>query len=195
MQSVLEAVLSYIESGGFVMPPLVVATLLLWFMIGFRMLTLQRGTGRPVRQLLDDVRAGRRRRARGIIDRAAIQGVAIVERHPEHRARVLDEAFFPYYEDLKKGRILILGIVAISPLLGLLGTVTGMIETFESLGDMTLFAQSGGIAGGIAQALFTTQLGLSVAIPGVIVGRLLDRRQRRCEEELDQIKALLGGAS
>ncbi|MDZ7829411.1 MAG: MotA/TolQ/ExbB proton channel family protein [Halofilum sp. (in: g-proteobacteria)] len=42
-----------------------------------------------------------------------------------------------------------------------------MIETFESLGDMSLFSQSGGIAGGISQALFTTQLGLAVAIPGM----------------------------
>ena len=70
-----------------------------------------------------------------------------------------------------------------------------MIETFDSLGDMTLFSQSGGIAGGISQALFSTQMGLCVAIPGVVVGRLLDRRQHRFEEELDQIKALVGGTA
>jgi biopolymer transport protein ExbB len=63
-----------------------------------------------------------------------------------------------------------------------------MIETFDSIGEMTLFAQSGGIAGGISQALFTTQMGLCVAVPGIVIGRLLDRRQVRVEQELEQIK-------
>jgi biopolymer transport protein ExbB len=75
----------------------------------------------------------------------------------------------------------------------LLGTVSGMIETFDSLGDMSLYSQSGGIAGGISQALFSTQMGLCVAVPGVIVGRLLDRRQHQFEDELDRLKAQLGG--
>ena len=82
-------------------------------------------------------------------------------------------------------------LVAIAPLAGLLGTVTGMIETFDALGDMSLYSQSGGIAGGISQALFTTQMGLVVAVPGLIIGRLLDRRQTRFENELSQIKDLL----
>ena len=50
-----------------------------------------------------------------------------------------------------------------------------MIETFSALGDMALFTQSGGIAGGISQALLTTQMGLVVAIPGLLVGRILGR--------------------
>ena len=78
----------------------------------------------------------------------------------------------------------------VAPLLGLLGTVTGMIETFDSLGTMTLYSQSGGIAGGISQALISTQMGLAVAIPGLVVGRILDRRQRQIEQELEQIKDL-----
>ncbi|MCZ7581975.1 MAG: MotA/TolQ/ExbB proton channel family protein [Deltaproteobacteria bacterium] len=82
-------------------------------------------------------------------------------------------------------------IVAAAPLAGLLGTVSGMIETFQSLGDMSLFSQSGGIAGGISQALITTQMGLAVAVPGMIAGRLLDRRQRFMEFELAQVKDLL----
>lgn len=67
-------------------------------------------------------------------------------------------------------------IVAVAPLLGLLGTVSGMIEMFNSLGTSTFASQDGGIAGGIAEALFTTQLGLGVAIPGYFATRLLDRR-------------------
>ncbi|MFB6261086.1 MAG: MotA/TolQ/ExbB proton channel family protein, partial [Thiohalorhabdaceae bacterium] len=75
--------------------------------------------------------------------------------------------------------------------LGILGTVTGMIETFDSLQEMKLFTQSGGIAGGISQALFTTQMGLVVAIPGLIVHGLLRRRQRAIQMELARIKDLI----
>ena len=55
-------------------------------------------------------------------------------------------------------------LVALCPLLGLLGTVTGLIETFQSI---TLFGAGdpGLMAGGISQALVTTVLGLVVAIP------------------------------
>jgi biopolymer transport protein ExbB len=82
-------------------------------------------------------------------------------------------------------------VVAVAPLAGLLGTVTGMIETFNSLADAALFTQSGGIAGGISQALLTTQMGLSVAVPGLIVGRILDKRQNHLRRELEQLKDLL----
>jgi biopolymer transport protein ExbB len=86
---------------------------------------------------------------------------------------------------------MITAVVSIAPLLGLLGTVIGMIETFRSLGDMSLFSQGGGIAAGIATALFTTQMGLVVAVPGVIVKFFLDRRQQQLELDLAQIKDLL----
>jgi biopolymer transport protein ExbB len=56
---------------------------------------------------------------------------------------------------------------------------------------MTLFSQTGGIAGGIAQALFTTQMGLTVAIPGLLMNSLLNRRQRQIEQDLTQVKDLL----
>ena len=63
-----------------------------------------------------------------------------------------------------KNILLIQGLIALCPLLGLLGTVTGMIVTFQMItlygtGDPKL------MAGGISQALVTTVLGLLVAIP------------------------------
>ena len=78
----------------------------------------------------------------------------------------------------------------VAPLLGLLGTVNGMIETFDSLADMSLYSQSGGIAGGISQALFTTQMGLAVSIPGLIVNGILDKKQKQLEIDLAQLKDL-----
>ncbi len=68
---------------------------------------------------------------------------------------------------------LILVIAAVAPLLGLLGTVTGMIETFDVItrfgtGDPKLLAH------GIAVALITTEVGLIVAIPLLLIGNLLN---------------------
>lgn len=185
----------YVEAGGFVMLPLVVGALALWYAIGYRFMVLQRGSRHHVRTLVRNYKNGLSDIPRGVIVQAARLGVQASEAYPNHTTEVLNSAFFPYYQDLKKGRTVIIGIVMVAPLIGLLGTVAGMIETFDSLGDMTLFSQSGGIAGGISQALFSTQMGLCVAIPGVVVGRLLDRRQHRFEEELDQIKALVGGTA
>ena len=103
----------------------------------------------------------------------------------------LDDAFFEEEREIRKFNRLIITIVSAAPLLGLLGTVIGMIETFDSLGDMSLFSQSGGIAGGISQALITTQMGLAVAIPGLIVNGVLQRRQKNIELELAQMKDIL----
>lgn len=76
----------------------------------------------------------------------------------------LDEAVLAELPALERGNGLIKLFAAISPLLGLLGTVTGMILTFQAIslfgtGDPKL------MAGGISQALVTTVLGLVVAIP------------------------------
>jgi biopolymer transport protein ExbB len=182
------------------MPPLIAMTLVLWYMVGLRVWTLRRGTVRPLSRLVRgwrDATDARGYVTRGLIDSAVRSAVRTVGRYPEHAAvdtrAVLDDVLYPYYQQLKRGRYTISAIVVIAPLVGLLGTVSGMIETFDSLGDMSLYSQSGGIAGGISQALFSTQMGLCVAVPGVIVGRLLDRRQHQFEDELDRLKAQLGG--
>jgi biopolymer transport protein ExbB len=185
----------YVAAGGFVMPPLIAGALVLWYAIGYRYMTMRRGSRHHVRTLVREYRESSTRPATGLIDGAVKEAVQLVSDHPHNIAESLRCAFFPRYQELRRGRAVITGIVMVAPLIGLLGTVAGMIETFDSLGDMTLFSQSGGIAGGISQALFSTQMGLCVAIPGVIVGRLLDRRQHALEDELDQIKALLGAQS
>ncbi|MBC3764777.1 MotA/TolQ/ExbB proton channel family protein [Neptunicella marina] len=75
-------------------------------------------------------------------------------------------------------------VASISPLLGLLGTVSGMIETFKM---MTLFGSGDPevVSGGIAQALITTELGLVVAIPALILNALLSRRAKNYYQQLE----------
>ena len=129
----------------------------------------------------------------GVIDGAVALGLRAVREYARYDGlrRLLDDLFASSQVDIRRGRALITSIVAVAPLAGLLGTVTGMIETFDSLGDMTLYSQTGGIAGGISQALFTTQMGLSIAVPGLIAGQALERRQKTIEHELEQLKDIL----
>ncbi len=195
IESFLAEIMSYVAKGGYVMPPLVLATVILWLAIGYRFSLLKRGNSRSVRVLLGRAKTGEFKKAKGLIDRAVLTGVEVARCHPNGARPYLDDAFAPFDQDLVRYNALITSIIAVAPLLGLLGTVGGMIETFDSLGDMSLYSQSGGIAGGISQALFTTQMGLAVAIPGLLVKGFLDRQQSSLELELAQIKDLLTAQS
>ena len=69
----------------------------------------------------------------------------------------------------ERQRSVIAAMIAAAPLLGLLGTVTGMIRTFSHLADGTGGPLMGGLADGISEALIATAAGLSVAIPAVLM--------------------------
>ena len=66
-------------------------------------------------------------------------------------------------------------IATIAPLLGLLGTVAGMIKVFQTLSAMG-FTQGSDLSGGISEALVTTAAGMSVAIPTIILHNYFERR-------------------
>jgi biopolymer transport protein ExbB len=172
--------------------PLVVATFVLWYGLGYRYYSLNRGNKRSVRVLVNIYRNGLKKEPTGIVDTAVVIGLELKKSvSAKILRRFLDDNFFFYEQEIKKYSILVRTIVIVAPLAGLLGTVVGMIETFDSLASAALFSQSGGIAGGISQALFTTQMGLVVAVPGLVVGRILDRKQESIELELAQIKDLI----
>ena len=76
-------------------------------------------------------------------------------------------------------------LAVIAPLLGLLGTVTGMMDTFNVIAVFgTGNAQA--MAGGISKALVTTQSGLTVAIPGMFMNTILHKRADRIENTLNR---------
>lgn len=180
-----------LEDGGFVMPPLVFCAFLLWYGLGYRYWVLKEQKPGSVRDLIYRFNTEKNVSPRHPIEHAINLGLAVQKTEVTHLDRHLDELFFPYIQEVRRYSSPIKAVVIVSPLLGLLGTVTGMIETFDSLADMALFTQSGGIAGGISQALITTQMGLAVAIPGVLFQGILNRKQRQFETDLAQVKRLL----
>ena len=102
------------------------------------------------------------------------------------KTETADAVFARFSRPLSRFHVVILVVAAIAPLLGLLGTVTGMIATFDAItvhgtGDPRL------LSGGISQALVTTELGLIVAIPTVLVGQLLGGIADRASADLEAI--------
>ena len=100
----------------------------------------------------------------------------------------LDEAVMREASGLQRFLWIVKTISVVAPLLGLLGTVTGMIQTFQAI---TLFGAGDPkmMAGGISEALVTTMLGLITAIPLVLLYDLLANSSRRIIDILDEQSA------
>jgi biopolymer transport protein ExbB len=98
---------------------------------------------------------------------------------------ILQEAILHELPRLERGLSVLAVFGAVAPLLGLLGTVTGMIDTFRVItlygtGDPKL------MSGGISEALVTTELGLAVAIPIMLLHTFLSRRVNHIVGEMEE---------
>jgi biopolymer transport protein ExbB len=113
-----------------------------------------------------------------------------LQRDPETLSLKLDEAILRETPRIRRGLATIAILAAVAPLLGLLGTVTGMIHTFQSI---TLFGTGDPklMSGGISLALVTTQQGLAVAIPVLLVHSFLSSRSNRIIQILDEQSAAM----
>ncbi len=112
---------------------------------------------------------------------------------PAARHRLQTEA----HDSFRRQRAAIGPMIAAAPLLGLLGTVSGMEKTFENLsvaGEKSME----GLAGGISEVLVATQSGLTVAIPAMLLVYLAHREvqsQVQAVNRLDRASGRRGGAA
>lgn len=97
----------------------------------------------------------------------------------------IEEAAAAVVHELERFLSLLGSIAAITPLLGLLGTVLGMIDVFAVIMEQGA-GKAPALAGGISQALVTTAAGLSVAIPAVLFHRFFERRVQDMVVHLEQ---------
>jgi biopolymer transport protein ExbB len=104
---------------------------------------------------------------------------------PETLELKLEEAVLKERPSIESGLAIMKIIAAVGPLLGLLGTVTGMITTFQAI---TIFGAGDpkNMAGGISAALVTTVQGLVVAIPMVLMHTLVNGRAKSVIHVLDE---------
>jgi biopolymer transport protein ExbB len=87
----------------------------------------------------------------------------------------------------KAGRFLTVmdTLVTLAPLLGLLGTVSGIFRTFLSIGSATVEGATGAITGGIGEALIATMCGLAIAIVALIPYNFFSRKLAQLQFELE----------
>ena len=134
--------------------------------------------GNNATQQLEKLRPQLRGAQQGLLD------ITLSTEYGEKRDDKLLAFLLEYRQKLQANLGAIAITASISPLLGLLGTVSGMIETFNM---MSLFGAGDPavVSGGISKALITTELGLVVAIPALIIHALLNRFIRNHNTQLD----------
>ncbi len=108
-----------------------------------------------------------------------------INKNREHVEDIIMENILNESSQIDRFGNFVLVIAAVAPLMGLLGTVTGMIETFDVItefgtGDPKL------LSGGISAALVTTMLGLIVAIPLLLLGNLLSGWAQSIKDSMEQ---------
>lgn len=180
-----ETWLEHIEAGGFWMIPILgfaIVALLIAIYKAFEIMRVKMpepGSIRDVLSLLNEGRDAealeRARAVRGPVGAMLVDAVQHADESKELVEEVMYERMLEVQPKLERLLPMIAVTAATAPLLGLLGTVTGMITTFKLI---TIFGtgDAKSLSSGISEALITTEYGLIVAIPALIMHALLSRR-------------------
>jgi biopolymer transport protein ExbB len=174
-----------VKSGGIVMVPIILCSILAVAVTLERLWTLREQRVVP-RELTDKVwqwvenRALSERQLQALQQHSPLGRILAAGLSNRHRDRVvmieaIEDAGRHVAHELERYLNTLGTIAGISPLLGLLGTVTGMIRTFKAITTAGI-GNPAAMAGGIAEALITTAAGLLVAIPALVAYRFLRGR-------------------
>jgi len=188
----LESIWASIQTGGPVMFPLIVVSVWMWHLIALKVLWVFRirrnrvEMSRALEYMLHKKPDFPKNNA--LVDKGP-KGEALAyflgnrRFDPESDRIIWEAAVQRQIPPLNNHMSAILVLSAVAPLLGLLGTVTGMVDTFRVIG-MEGTGNPQALASGIEEALVTTQTGLLIAIPGLLVGQTLRKQIRNIQGEL-----------
>jgi biopolymer transport protein ExbB len=169
MTDLVPAIARFWSGGGILMPILAFVSVAIWYQTLLTYIPLGRATHRANRALRACEADGR-----GCLEDLQTQGVG----GPECAGEL------PIFS---RRLVVLKALVAAAPLLGLLGTVRGMIVTFLALGSRGT-ASMDVLSTGISEALITTQVGLAVALPGILGMHASARCFRRMETILRRVE-------
>lgn len=108
--------------------------------------------------------------------------------------RVLHQRQQEVQEAFRQQRIVLGAMIAAAPLLGLLGTVSGMTKTFDSLADRVGEKSMEGLAHGISEVLVATESGLAVALPALLLVYVAHRTVHQSRQKLNHLAVIAGEA-
>ncbi len=181
----------FLRAGGIVMLPLLMVSVLMWALIINRAFFFRR----LYRKNMSRNMAGEHVRNNELPDPQKYKGAITLlvteflkKRSGNSRINsyILDETVVSLMSSLDKYLAAIGVLATIAPLLGLLGTVTGMIMTFDIIAIFGT-GNAKAMAGGISQALITTQTGLLVAIPGLYMHGFLAGRAQNLKHRISSV--------
>ncbi len=174
-----------VRAGGPFMWPILLCSVIALAIIGERLWTLQERRVMPpdltrkVWQLVESNQVNERVVAalddNSVLGRLLAVGLSNRHRRREVLMERLEDAGRHAVHDLERFLNMLATIAAVSPLLGLLGTVTGIIKAFNALATGGI-GDPRALSTGISEALITTAAGLCVAIPALIAFRYLRGR-------------------
>mgnify|MGYP006277970729 CR=1 FL=1 len=178
------------NAGGWVMIPLALLSLLL-YSTGFQLIlyVLRMNFNRRERENMANWVANPEAsegRIGEIIRYTQAQGV--------HTAKQIrnrfDEVRMSMVSVLDRRIVYLNTLVAAAPLMGLLGTVLGMLSTFFGIARSGGAETVGVVAGGISEALVTTQTGLTIALPGLFIAEVVRRQKHALEASIARLESL-----
>lgn len=197
----LQLVMGWIEKGGVLMWPLMLFSILaLWIFIE-RLIHLQRTNSDVERlfatvseQLADDKAASAYQLTRTFPGPVAAVFRALLLAPPQSKANLEELAMMQARHEHRRltQRLPLLNLIAgLAPLVGLLGTVVGMVRAFQTVATAQGPVNPSLLAGGIWEALLTTVAGLAVAIPALLFHHYLDQRVQRLAFQMDHFGTAL----
>ena len=174
-----------IQSGGWMMIPIIISSIIAAAIAGERFWTLRTSQIAPVDLLSQvwgwmknnqlDAQKIKQLRDNSPLGRILAAGLMNSKHGREITKESIQEVASHEIHEMERYLNALGTVAAVAPLMGLLGTVIGMIKVFSEI--MLLgTGQAGMLAGGISEALVTTAAGLAIAIPALICHRMLQRR-------------------
>jgi biopolymer transport protein ExbB len=191
LMGAIDSFLAFMHKGGFVLWPLLVLSVLSLGITAERILFWARMSGGAARarvnRLVEALRNGRRDDVMRMCDGNDQPEMMVALRMALDGANdgVAMAAAEIQRHRLERFSVVLSTIITASPMIGILGTVIGIIKSFNVLGAQTQLADPRGVSGGIGEALITTAMGLAVALvtlfPYMSFKGLADRAMGRME--------------
>lgn len=178
----------YFKSGGIIMYPLAVVSILLWLFFVNRFVLFKGMSDndislKEVEDCIKNTLPPDLKKYHGIRAKFVARFIKKMTSDSGFNNRLLDEDVMFFVASLNKYLSFIAIMARVAPLLGLLGTVIGMITTFEVISFFGT-GNAKAMAAGISEALVTTQSGLLVAIPGLFMSNYLYRKSDRLKHRI-----------